>query len=83
MKLEELFDLDRDTTVFIITMSALLALGLAFKIARSKEVKVWQVSKDGEYHITKDPTTHDGCVYFTDEDGQARKMCGRYKITRI
>ena len=83
MTSDKLFGLDKDTTSIIVIASAILCLAMAFKILRHKPEKHWQIVKDGEYYLTQDPLVQNGCVYFTDESGLARKVCGKYKMTKI
>lgn len=83
MRRENLFGLNKDTTTMILIASALFCAAMAYKIITTKEEDNWQIVKDGEYFLTHDPLEEDGCVYFTDESGLARKVCGKYKLTKI
>lgn len=83
MRPKNLFGLDGTKTFLILILSALFCAAMAYKIAVTNDEESWQIVKDGVYYLTHDPLEQDGCVYFTDESGLARKVCGKYKLTRI
>jgi hypothetical protein len=82
-KLENLFGLSRELTLLILGASILLTISMVYKIMAPPPMQHWQIIQNGEYYLTADPVENGSCVDFTDEDGQARTICGSYKLKRI
>ena len=53
------------------------------KTMKPTEKKYWQIIHNGEYYLTTDPIISGECVYFTDENGQSKIICGYYKLKRL
>lgn len=83
MNIENIFGVDKKTTLLIILSSTILVIAMIIKISKPSDKQNWQIIHNGEYHLTTDPVITGECVDFTDENGQSRTICGSYKIKRI
>lgn len=82
-KIEDIFGLNKELTILIIFSSIILFIAMFIKIIKPSEKKHWQIISNGEYYLTTDPIISGECVYFTDDYGLYRKICGIYKIKSI
>lgn len=83
MKLEDILGLSREKTLFVLTAYVVIMAAMIIKLSAPSPKKHFQIISNGEYHLTTDPIQHDGCVEFTDENGEEKIFCGHYSMKKI